>query len=304
MTTVLKPKDAGQKFSFHPKYFFLLPGVAWILLFTLFPLVYSLYVSMTDFRLGKDPKFIGAANYAEILGLDGEGGDDKALETASFSAFITIGSTTLTLVMGTLIAWVFNHDLPMLRQMRAMITMPLFAAPIALGFLGVVIFNETNGPLNNILQGLGFQRIQWIINPWGARFAVLITDVWQWTPFVFIVVLAAMQGIPEDLYESARLDTRSNWILFRSITFPLIAPALGTVALLRLVETIKVLDIPISLTGGGPGAATQTYTYYIYQTGIRGSFQLGTASALSYLVVILAIVISSIYFWRVRARFE
>jgi multiple sugar transport system permease protein len=278
--------------------------VAWILIFTLFPLVYSFYISLTDFRLGRQPQYIGFANYAEILGLDGKGGDEKARETAGFSAFLTIGSTTMTLVFGTLIAWIFNHDLPMLRQMRAIITMPLFAAPIALGFLGVIIFNEVNGPINNILQGLGIERVKWIIDPWGARFAVLITDTWQWTPFVFIVVLAAMQSIPEDLYESARLDTKSNWVMFRRITLPLIAPALGTVALLRLVETIKIIDIPISLTGGGPGAVTQTYSYYIYQIGLRGSFQLGDASALSYLVVLLAIIISSIYFWRVRARFE
>lgn len=286
------------------KYIFLLPGVAWILIFTLFPLVYSFYISLTDFRLGRQPQYIGFANYAEILGLDGKGGDEKARETAGFSAFLTIGSTTMTLVFGTLIAWIFNHDLPMLRQMRAIITMPLFAAPIALGFLGVIIFNEVNGPINNILQGLGIERVKWIIDPWGARFAVLITDTWQWTPFVFIVVLAAMQSIPEDLYESARLDTKSNWVMFRRITLPLIAPALGTVALLRLVETIKIIDIPISLTGGGPGAVTQTYSYYIYQIGLRGSFQLGDASALSYLVVLLAIIISSIYFWRVRTRFE
>lgn len=286
------------------KYVFLLPGVAWILIFTLFPLVYSFYISLTDFRLGKQPQYVGFANYAEILGLDGGGGDQKARDTAGFSAFLTVGSTTMTLVFGTLVAWIFNHDLPMLRQMRAIITMPLFAAPIALGFLGVIIFNEVNGPINNVLQGLGIERVKWIIDPWGARFAVLITDTWQWTPFVFIVVLAAMQSIPEDLYESARLDTKSNWVMFRRITLPLIAPALGTVALLRLVETIKIIDIPISLTGGGPGAVTQTYSYYIYQIGLRGSFQLGDASALSYLVVLLAIIISSIYFWRVRARFE
>jgi multiple sugar transport system permease protein len=182
--------------------------------------------------------------------------------------------------------------------------MPLFAAPIAVGFLGIIIFNETNGPINNILQGLGIARVQWIINPWGSRFAVLITDVWQWTPFVFIVVLAAMQAIPDDLYESARLDTKSGWKQFRHITLPLIAPALGTVSLLRLVETLKILDIPTTLTRGGPGQITQTYTFYIYETGLRGSFQLGESSALSYLVVIVAIIISSIYFWRVRARFE
>ncbi len=286
------------------KYFFLMPGVIWILTFTLFPLIYSFYLSLTDFRLGKEPQFVGFTNYVEILGLDGKGGDQKAMETAGFSLFLTIGSTTLTLVSGTFVAWVFNHDLPFLKQMRAIITMPLFAAPIALGFLGVVIFNETNGPLNNVLQGLGIERVKWMIDPWGARFAVMLTDVWQWSPFVFIIVLAAMQAIPDDLYESARLDTKSNWMMFRHITFPLIAPALGTVALLRLVETIKILDIPVSLTGGGPGMATQTYSYYVYQTGLRGSFQLGDASTMSYLVVFIAIIISSIYFWRVRARFE
>jgi multiple sugar transport system permease protein len=287
------------------KYFFLLPGVVWILLFTLFPLIYSLYLSFNDVKLGSRPaEFVGMQNYAEILGLDGEGGDQKARDTAGFTVFVTIASTILTLVFGTFVAWVFNHDIPFLRQLRAIITMPLFAAPVAVGFLGVVIFNETSGPINNILQGLGLGRVQWIIDPWGARFAIAITDVWQWTPFVFIVILAAMQAIPDDLYESARLDTKSNWSQFRHITMPLIAPALGTVFLLRLVETIKTLDISATLTRGGPGSVTQTYSYYIREVGIRGSFDLGYASALSYLVVIAAIVISSIYFWRVRARFE
>jgi ABC-type sugar transport system permease subunit len=113
-----------------------------------------------------------------------------------------------------------------------------------------------------------------------------------------------MQGVPDDLYESARLDTKSNWSLFRHITLPLIAPAMGTVFLLRLVETVKILDIPTTLTRGGPGQITQTYSFYIYETGLRGSFRLGDASALSYLVVIVAIVISTIYFSRVRGRFE
>lgn len=281
-----------------------MPGVVWVLLFTLFPLIYSLYLSTTDFRLGKTPKNVGFQNYAEILGLDGEGGDEKARNTAAFTGFLAVGSTTLTLVFGTFIAWVFNHDIPFLKQMRAIITMPLFAAPIALGFLGVMIFNEGNGPINNVLQGVGINRIQWFIDPWGARFAVLITDIWQWTPFVFIVVLAAMQAIPEDLYESARLDTKSNWMQFRFITVPMIAPALGTVMLLRLVESFKSIDIPFSLTRGGPGSVTQTYSFYAYQTGLVGSFQLGDASALAYLVVIFAIIISSIYFARVGARFE
>jgi multiple sugar transport system permease protein len=130
-----------------------------------------------------------------------------------------------------------------------------------------------------------------------------LIDTWQWTPFVFIIVLAAMQSIPEEWYEAARLDTNSGWMLFRHITLPTITPALGTVALLRLVETFKILDIPLSMLGGGPGAATQTYSYYVYITGLR-NFDMGYASALAYILVILAIIISTIYFWRIRARFE
>jgi multiple sugar transport system permease protein len=280
------------------KYFFLLPGVIWILLFTIFPLIYSLYLSFTDAKLGRAPNFIGLANYVRVFT------DDKVREVATYSAFLTIGSLFLTLVFGTFVAWLFNHDLPGLRAMRAVLTMPLFAAPIALGFLGVIIFNETSGPVNNIIRFVGGQPVQWIINPTGARVAVLITDVWQWTPFVFIVVLAAMQGISDEIYEAARLDTTSNWAVFRHITFPLIAPALGTVALLRLVETFKILDIPKTLTGGGPGAATQTYSFNTYLTGLQSPFNQGYASAQAYVVVILAIIISTIYFRRVRARFE
>jgi|GEM_PF-96831 len=297
------------------KHNFLMPAVIWVLVFTAFPLVYSLYLSTTNFRLGRDPEFIGLENYSEIFGFEcdeetifcewsADNVDERALNTAGFTAFLAIGSTILTVLAGTFIAWIFNHDLPFLKQMRAIITMPLFAAPVALGFLGIVIFNEQAGPINNILQGLGLPRVQWFVDPWGARFAILLTDVWQWTPFVFIVVLAAMQGIPDDLYESARLDSKSDWMLFRWITFPMISPALGTVALLRLVETFKVIDVPYSLTRGGPGSVTQTYSYHAYITGLVGSFQLGEASALAYLLVIVAIIVTTIYFVRVSDRFD
>jgi multiple sugar transport system permease protein len=130
-----------------------------------------------------------------------------------------------------------------------------------------------------------------------------LIDAWQWTPFVFIVVLAAMQSIPQELMEAARLDTSSSWLLFRKITLPLIAPALGTIAILRLVETFKILDIPLSMLGGGPGSSTQTYSYYAYQVGLK-NFQMGYGSALAYLLVIVCIIISTIYFRRMRSRYE
>lgn len=291
--------------------YFLMPGVYWILTFTLFPLLYSLYMSFTNATLRNLTRgfdLVGFENYADIftdnrvVGLNPIFAENHVLGAIEISVFMSILSLVITLAAGTFVAWLFNHDLPGLRAFRSILTMPMFAAPIALGFLGLILFNENSGPINHALRGVGLEGVSWMTNPWSARIAVVLLDSWQWTPFVFIIVLAAMQSIPEELYEAARLDTASAWMLFRKITFPLIAPALGTVALLRLVETFKILDIPLSMLGGGPGAATQTYSYYIYVTGLK-DFDMGYASALSYLLVIVAIVISSIYFWRVRERF-
>lgn len=282
------------------RYYFLLPGVIWILVFTLFPLLYSLYLSFTNANMrnfNRGFNFVGLQNYLAIPQ------DLRLSETIITSVFLTLGSTFMTLLLGTFIAWLFNHNLPGLRAFRSIMTMPLFAAPIALGFMGLILFNETSGSINAMIRGLGGQGVRWFTEPWAARSAVLLLDTWQWTPFVFVIILAAMQSIPDELYEAARLDSNSNWALFRHITFPLIVPALGTVALLRFVETFKILDIPLSMLGGGPGSATQTYSYYVYLTGLR-QFDMGYASSLAYILVIIAIVISSVYFWRIRARFE
>jgi len=280
------------------KYFFLLPATLWILGFTMYPLLHSLYLSFTNAALGRPTSWIGLDNYLNIFK------DNNVGQAVSVNAFMTIGGLVLTLVFGTFVAWLFNHDMPGLRALRAILTMPLFAAPVALGWLGIMIFNEKSGPVNNIIRALGGAGVEWIVSPGGAQTAVMLTDVWQWTPFVFIVALAAMQGVPEELIEAAKLDTNSGWTIFRRITFPLIAPALGTVALLRLVETFKILDIPISLTQGGPGAATKTYSFLARQYGLQSPFRQGYASAMAYLVVILCIVISTIYFSRVRERFD
>ncbi|WP_119067376.1 carbohydrate ABC transporter permease [Aggregatilinea lenta] len=279
---------------------FVIPGIIWVLCFTLFPLLYSLALSFTDKRMGRRNRpgeWIGLQNYSEIFS------DNRVSEVLEMTLFLIVGGVLVTIVFGTFIAWLFNHDIPGLRAFRAILTLPIFAAPIALGQLGMILFNEQSGPVNHLITGVGGEPVYWLTQPWAARFAVLLVDAWQWTPFVFIIVLAAMQSISDELYEAARLDTASAWTLFRRITLPLIAPALGTITMLRLVETFKILDIPYTLTGGGPGVSTQTYSYYIYLEGLR-NFDMGYASALAYLLVIVAIIVTSIFFWRVRARYE
>ena len=161
-----KQEVSGTYKRSNARFYFLLPGVFWILTFTLFPLIYSLYLSFTNARLqniNRGWSFIGLENYASI------GSDLRVSETVITSVFLTLGSLLLTLILGTFIAWIFNHDIPGLRIFRSILTMPLFAAPIALGFMGLILFNENSGSINYIIRGLGGQGVSWFTDPWSAR---------------------------------------------------------------------------------------------------------------------------------------
>lgn len=284
--------------SKRTKFIVLSPAIIWILTFTLFPLVYSAWVSLQNMRLGRPASFTGLDNYLRIFG------DARVLEVLFTTAFLSAFGVILTLALGIGMAWLFNREFPGIRVLRALLTTPLFTAPVAIAFASIALFNETDGPINNILLALGVESpVLWLSDPMMARVTVLLIDSWQWTPFVFIIVLAAMQAIPEDLYDAARTETKSEWAIFRRVTLPLIMPAVSTVAILRLVETFKILDIPLNLTAGGPGAATQTYSYYAYVVGLK-SFNLGYGAALSWALVIICILLTTIFFRFNKQRYE
>jgi multiple sugar transport system permease protein len=182
--------------------------------------------------------------------------------------------------------------------------MPLFTAPIALGYLGLTIFHEEVGAVNTILRAIGMiTPPHWFSDPWLARFAISIVDIWQWTPFCFLVCLAGLQSLSEEVYEAAALETGSGWQMFRRITLPQLGPVLFTVTILRMVETFKILDIPFSLTSGGPGSSTQTYSFYIYLTGLR-NFNTGYASALAYILLVIMMMIAMVFFRRLRRIYD
>jgi len=226
--------------------FFVIPGIVWVLLFTIFPLVYSFRVSLSRVAYGKITGFAGFANYARMFH------DYRFWSVLGFTLIFVVFSVAITVSLGLLLALVFNRKMRGLRFFRALMTTPLFTAPVALGYLGVMMFYEENGPINILFQTFGFGKIPWLSNIFWARTAVILVDVWQWTPFAFIILLAGLQSLPDEVYEAAVLDTSSGWDVFRYITFPMISPVLGTVIMLRLVDAFKVFDIPFALTSGGP----------------------------------------------------
>jgi multiple sugar transport system permease protein len=277
--------------------FFLLPAVVWIVVFTIFPLLYALYTSFYSFRFGQRNQFVGLDNFVRLF-------TDQNLHSGLRVTLIFVVITvTIEMVLGFGLALLLNRELFGKNVLRAIMTLPLFATPVAMGYLGITLYYEQNGPINEFIRALGGEGVPWLSNPRWALMAVILLDVWQWTPFVFLVSLAGLQGLPPDLYEAAEVDGASAWQGFRRITLPLMTPTLWLILLLRLIEAFKVFDIPASLTLGGPGRATEVYSLFTYRTALR-FFDHGYAAAQGFLLLVIVMLIVSLLFNRIRELYE
>lgn len=279
------------------KAFFLGPAAIWVLAFTIFPLLYAIYTSLYSFRFGQINQFVGLDNFARLF-------RDSNLHTSLRVTLVFVASTvTVEMILGFGLALLLNREIRGKNVLRAIMTLPLFATPVAVGYLGITMYYEQNGPINSLIRALGGDIIPWLSDPFWALVAVIIVDVWQWAPFVFLVSLAALQGLPRDLYEAAEVDGASGFQLFRHITLPLMTPILWLILLLRLVEAFKIFDIPISLTLGGPGRATEVYSLFTYRTALR-FFNHGYAAAQGFLLLFIVMLIVSLLFGRIREVYE
>ena len=274
------------------KYVFLMPAVIWVVGFTVFPLLYSLRLSFLRVNLTQGSTFLGFENYARAFT------DPNVINATQVTLTFVIVGVTAQLILGLLFALLFNRELPGRGAMRTIMTLPLFATPVGIGFLFVTIFHEEGGFIRSVLG----VKAPWLSNPDWAIVSVILVDIWNWTPFVFIVLLAALQSIPQEYYEAARLESSSHWELFRYITLPILQPTIILVIILRASEAFKVFDIPFSLTNGGPGNSTETFTMLTYNT-YRRFFDFGYGSALAYLLLIAVALIVTTFFNRIRQAY-
>ncbi len=293
----VSPAPSQRKLEDRTKAVFILPAVFWILAFTVFPLLYALYTSFFSFRFGQINQFVGLQNFGRLF-------TDGNLHSDLRITLIFVASTVaVEMVLGFALALLLNQEMRGQNVLRAIMTLPLFATPVAVGYLGITIYLETNGPINTFIRALGGQGIPWLSHPVWALVAIIIIDIWQWTPFVFLVSLAGLQSLPQDLYEAAEVDGGAGWQLFRYITLPLMAPVLWLILLLRLVEAFKVFDIPTSLTLGGPGRATEVYSLYTYRTALR-FFDHGYAAAQGFLLLFIVMLIVTLLYGRIRELYQ
>jgi multiple sugar transport system permease protein len=171
---------------------------------------------------------------------------------------------------------------------RVIFFIPLMVTPVGIAYTFRMLADMQKGPLSPVSRWLGLGEWSWATQPWSARIIVLLGDTWQWTPFMFIVLLAAIEAQPREQVEAARLDGAGGWQIFRDITWPSIAPIAATVVLIRLIEAFKIIDLPNVLTNGGPGLATESMTLHSF---IAWRTQdLGGSAAIGYILLFVSTV--------------
>jgi multiple sugar transport system permease protein len=272
------------------KHAFIWPAVLIVLLVSLFPLVYSLSISFQQVRLvpPSPPRFVGVGNYATLLT------QPRFWQVLGNTALVAVVSVAIEYVVGFALALALFARVPGERLFRLGFLLPMLMAPVAVALIWRMLFHSTLGPINQLFSWLGLPNLPFLTDPAWAKAALILVEVWQWTPFVILLMLAGLQSLPLDIYEAARLEDAGPWTQFWTITFPLLLPLSVAVVFIRLVEAMKIIDTVFVLTGGGPGVSTETLTLYAYDEGLK-KFNLGYTSALSFAFLVIVLVAGTVY---------
>lgn len=253
-------------------------------------LFYVIGLSLTDSTLSKPFRgFVGLANFRRALA-------DETFRTSIGNTLVfAFGVTAIETFLGFVLALALYTEMRAGRILRTLAMLPLFTPPVAVAMIWRLIYDPVSGFLNHYLLKFGLieRTIAFLGRADLAMPSLMLADVWQWTPFCFLLILAALQSLPSEPYEAAAVDGASSWQVFRSITLPLVTPSLIVTFLFRLIIALKVFDLVFILTYGGPGSATQVMSFYIYKVGFT-MFKTGYAAALTLLVFLMVAVISTI----------
>ncbi|HLY28904.1 MAG TPA: sugar ABC transporter permease [Aggregatilineales bacterium] len=209
-------------------------------------------------------------------------------------------SVTFEYMLGLGLALLVTQELPGKRFFRVLFLLPMMITPVGIGFLFRMLTDTLMGPLAPAWVALGLANFSWSSTGAGARIAVLIGNIWEWTPFMFIILLAALEGTSREQIEASLVDGANRFQLFRYIIFPAIMPASTTLLLIRMIEEFKIIDMPNILTGGGPGTATESVTLHAYT--LWRTLDLGTSAALAYLLLVVVTFIAVVYVNSIRRR--
>ncbi len=291
MTTSRQRLDPG--YSAWTPFRFLAPAVLALLAIGIYPTLFAVVTSLREYQLTRPRSgfpFIGLDNYKTIL-LDSTFRESLLL-TFKFFLF----SMPCQLALGIAVALLLHQPgAGFLRSVaRVALVVPLATTYAVVGLIGRLMFNRDFGVANEFLSWFGIAGLDWLGSPIGAFAAIVIMDVWQWTPFCALIFLAGLSMIPVEIEEAARLETSSKWQLLKRVQAPYLIPGLTALLILRSADVLKLFDMVFVMTRGGPGAATDLISVYVQRVGFK-VFDMGLASAQAVVLMILAVILSRLY---------
>jgi multiple sugar transport system permease protein len=272
------------------------PCVIYLIAFSVFPLLYSLRISLTDLKAANaSSNFVGLQNYAELFG-------DQFFWNAAVNTTVMVGAAVaLQVVIGTALALFFNLNLRGSWIVRGILVLPMLLTPIVVGVMWRALLNPDWGIVNWAIGSIGIDPPKWLGSTEMAVPTLVLVDVWQWTPFVFLIVFARLQALPHEVFEAAQVDGAGRLGMIRSVTLPLLAPAIAFAAIFRGIDAFRSFDLVYGLSYGGPARASTTLSFLAFQNGFQ--FQnYGYAAATAYVMVVILIVATTLLLRGVRVR--
>ncbi len=275
----------AQSLNRYTPYMFMAPAVIIMALALIYPLGYMIYGSFRDWdpsqSLGES-EFVGFKNYVTLFF------DPAFRESLSVTLTFAFSVVTAEMVLGVGLALLLDRNIRGMSVLRTLFILPMMIAPVVVGLMWRYMYHPTVGTFNRTLKSMGFEGVDWLGQH--ALFSVIVADIWQWTPFIFILSLAALQSLPRSALEAARIDGATQWQQIIHIKLPLMMPVLVVTGLLRLIDAFKVLEVILVMTEGGPGLSTEIVALRISRTATEFR-ELGTAAAMSnYLLILLLIL--------------
>ncbi len=272
-------------------YLWIAPTAIVLVALTVYPTIYMVYISF--FRWSVIPTlprdFVGFGQYQTILR------DSTFWSSVRVTLIFFVVAVSLELLLGYILATSLRTNRRSIRAVRALFLLPTIIAPVVAGLAWKFMLLLDLGIVNYLIGLVGIPKVAWLGDTTAAVIAILLIDVWQWTPFVMLILLAGMESLPTEPFEAARVDGASAWQMLRYVTLPLLLPLITVALMFRTFDAIKTFDVVYMVTQGGPGNATSLLSYDIWKKGFFEN-QLGYAAALSVLMLILVTILARLYF--------
>ena len=280
-----------------PFIWFIVPAVIVIVAVIVFPWLFTLWMSLFDWKIGSTPRFAGLSNYAELAT------NQRFLESIAHTLIFTLMAVIAPLVLGTAAALVFHQQFPMRGFLRGAFVLPMMATPVAIALVWVMMFHPQQGVLNYLLSLVGIGPSEWVYSPKLAIACLVLVDIWQWTPLVMLIVLGGMASLPADPFEAALMEGATRWQTFRYVTLPMLLPFILVAGVVRMIDALKTFDTIYVITQGGPGTASETINIYLYLQAFS-FYQIGKSSAVVVVFFVLVVALSMLLFWlRERSKY-